>query len=67
MIASLFGYQEKYNYLERWEFTTFLSVPDVFANLIGIAFGTLVNYFMNSLWTWRETPKTSSHFPKGLQ
>jgi dolichol-phosphate mannosyltransferase len=30
---------------------------DVLANLIGIAFGTLVNYFMNSLWTWKEMPK----------
>jgi hypothetical protein len=27
------------------------------ANLIGIAFGTLINYSMNSLWTWRELPK----------
>jgi len=26
---------------------------DILANIIGIGFGTLINYFMNSLWTWR--------------
>jgi dolichol-phosphate mannosyltransferase len=34
-----------------------LEVWDVLANLIGIALGTLVNYFMNSLWTWKEIKK----------
>ncbi len=27
---------------------------DILANLVGIAFGVLVKYFVNSLWTWRE-------------
>jgi dolichol-phosphate mannosyltransferase len=28
---------------------------DIGANFIGIALGALINYNMNSLWTWRET------------
>jgi dolichol-phosphate mannosyltransferase len=27
---------------------------DILANIIGISFGALINYYMNSLWTWRE-------------
>jgi dolichol-phosphate mannosyltransferase len=30
------------------------NIWDILANLIGIAVGTLVNYFMNSLWTWKK-------------
>jgi dolichol-phosphate mannosyltransferase len=46
------------NYLILLLLVSVFGVWDVLANLIGIAFGTLVNYFMNSLWTWREMPKT---------
>jgi dolichol-phosphate mannosyltransferase len=28
-------------------------VHDLIANLIGIAVGTFINFFLNSLWTWR--------------
>lgn len=27
---------------------------DILANLIGIGFGTIINYSINSLWTWRD-------------
>jgi dolichol-phosphate mannosyltransferase len=27
---------------------------DILSNLIGIAFGALLNYSLNSLWTWKE-------------
>ncbi|WP_162458710.1 GtrA family protein [Desulfosarcina ovata] len=33
----------------------YFGLYDIIANLTGIAFGTLINYFCNSLWTWRET------------
>jgi dolichol-phosphate mannosyltransferase len=55
------------NYLILLVLVSILGVWDVLANLIGIVFGTLINYFMNSLWTWREMPKDSGQFPEGLQ
>jgi dolichol-phosphate mannosyltransferase len=45
------------NYLTLLVLVSVLGVWDILANLIGITFGTLVNYFMNSLWTWREVRK----------
>lgn len=35
------------------------SLWDIFAYLIGIAAGTLVNYFLNSVWTWKIRQKES--------
>jgi len=32
----------------------YFGLYDIIANITGIAFGTLINYFCNSLWTWRE-------------
>jgi dolichol-phosphate mannosyltransferase len=37
---------------------------DIFANLIGIMVGTLVNYSMNSVWTWKELARKSPHAPQ---
>lgn len=34
---------------------------DIFANLIGIMVGTLVNYSMSPLWTWKELAPKSPH------
>ena len=31
-----------------------LHVHDIIANLVGIGIGTVVNYFLNSIWTWRK-------------
>ncbi len=31
-----------------------LEVHDIFANLIGIAFAAVVNYLINSNWTWKD-------------
>jgi dolichol-phosphate mannosyltransferase len=47
------------NYLTLLGVVSVLGVWDVLANLIGIALGMLVNYFMNSLWTWKEIKKSS--------
>lgn len=35
-----------------------LDVWDILANLMGIASGTLVNYFINSRWTWVSVART---------
>jgi len=32
---------------------------DILGNAIGIGLGVLINYSLNSLWTWREVKKTS--------
>ena len=32
-----------------------LEVHDIFANLIGIAFAAVVNYLINSNWTWKDS------------
>ena len=45
------------NYLALLGLVSVLGVWDVLANLIGIGLGMLVNYFMNSLWTWKEIKK----------
>jgi dolichol-phosphate mannosyltransferase len=55
------------NYLILLLLVSVFGVWDVLANLIGIAIGTLVNYFMNSLWTWKELPKAASQSPENLQ
>jgi dolichol-phosphate mannosyltransferase len=53
-VASLAGFS---NYLILLGLIHLFNFWDVLANLIGIAFGTLINYSMNSLWTWRELPR----------
>jgi len=32
---------------------------DILGNLISIAAGTLINYFINSVWTWKQAPETN--------
>jgi dolichol-phosphate mannosyltransferase len=36
---------------------------DMQANLLGIAAGVLVKYFMHSFWTWREMPVNPKKWP----
>ncbi len=43
-----------FNYLTFIALLDFLNFHDIAANLIGIGVGTVINYFLNSLWTWRE-------------
>lgn len=41
------------NYLTLLLLVKFLGMNDMLANLIGIGLGTIINFTMNSLWTWR--------------
>jgi dolichol-phosphate mannosyltransferase len=45
------------NYLVLLLLVRIFGVWDILGNLTGIAAATLINYFMNSLWTWRETDR----------
>lgn len=51
LVAGLAG---SLNYLIFLLLIYTLDLYDILANCIGIAVGTLVNYFLNSLWTWHE-------------
>lgn len=42
------------NYLVLLLLVKTLGLHDMLSNLIGIAVGTIINYSLNSLWTWRE-------------
>jgi dolichol-phosphate mannosyltransferase len=41
------------NYLVLLLLVKTLGLHDMLSNLIGIAIGTIINYSLNSLWTWR--------------
>ena len=41
------------NYFTLLLLANVFGIPDLVANLIGIVLGTLINFFLNSLWTWR--------------
>ena len=41
------------NYLTLLLLAKVFGTPDLIANLIGILLGMLINFFLNSLWTWR--------------
>ena len=41
------------NYLVLLLLANVLGIHDLLANLAGIALGTFINFFLNSLWTWR--------------
>lgn len=43
------------NYLTLLLLAKVLGIHDLVANLIGIILGTFINFFLNSLWTWRIT------------
>jgi len=42
------------NYLVLLLLVKSFGLHDMISNLIGIGIGTLINYSLNSLWTWRE-------------
>jgi len=44
------------NYVTLLLLAKIFGIPDLIANLIGIVLGTLINFFLNSLWTWRLKP-----------
>ena len=44
------------NYFTLLLLANVFGMPDLIANLIGIILGTLINFFLNSLWTWRIKP-----------
>ena len=43
------------NYLTLLLLAKVFGMHDMVANLIGIVLGTFINFFLNSLWTWRIT------------
>ena len=43
-----------------------LHIYDVLANLAGILVGVLINYCLNSVWTWREPARPSAPAALGL-
>jgi len=45
------------NYITLLSFVYGLGLMDVIANLIGIAAATVVNYILNSRWTWKKYPE----------
>ena len=45
------------NYFTLLLLAKVFGMPDLIANLIGILLGTLINFFLNSLWTWRVRPE----------
>ena len=44
------------NYLTLLLLANVFGMHDLIANLIGIILGTFINFFLNSLWTWRISP-----------
>lgn len=65
MVAGLAGLV---NYLSFLTLIYWLNLWDILASVMGIIIGTLINYFLNSLWTWREIQPEdgSSHFQQFL-
>jgi dolichol-phosphate mannosyltransferase len=45
------------NYITLLSFVYGMGMIDVIANLIGIAAATVVNYVLNSRWTWKKYPE----------
>jgi dolichol-phosphate mannosyltransferase len=43
------------NYLTLLLLVNVVGLHDLLSNLAGIALGMLINFFLNSLWTWRIT------------
>jgi dolichol-phosphate mannosyltransferase len=41
-----------------------LNMHDIVSNFIGISFGALINYFLNSYWTWKQI-EADTGTPKG--
>ncbi len=41
------------NYLVLLLFVNLLGMNDMISNLIGIGIGTIINFTLNSFWTWR--------------
>ena len=38
-----------------------LGVNDILANLVGISFGMMINYMINSFWTWKKVKATDAY------
>jgi dolichol-phosphate mannosyltransferase len=48
------------NYFTLLFLANVFGIQDMIANLIGILLGTLINFFLNSLWTWRVKDETGN-------
>jgi dolichol-phosphate mannosyltransferase len=42
-----------------------VGLHDLLSNLVGIALGTFINFFLNSLWTWRISSGSGQDPPPG--
>ena len=52
LVAALAG---SLNYLIFLILVYIMSIHDIVANIIGVSFGVLVNYYFNSIWTWHQS------------
>ena len=55
------------NYFTLLLLANVFGMHDLVANLIGIILGTFINFFLNSLWTWRITEASSPANPDVTQ
>ena len=54
------------NYLTLLLLANVFGIHDLLANLIGIILGTFINFFLNSLWTWRVTGPSENASGAGI-
>jgi len=54
------------NYLTLLLLANVFGMHDMIANLIGILLGTFINFFLNSMWTWRVSGTAESPAGEGI-
>ena len=54
------------NYLTLLLLVNVIGMHDMLANLIGILLGTFINFFLNSMWTWRVSEQSESAAGEGI-
>ena len=54
------------NYVTLLLLTNVFGLHDLLSNLIGIGLGTFINFFLNSLWTWRTHENQSQSSDPGI-
>jgi dolichol-phosphate mannosyltransferase len=54
------------NYFTLLLLANVFGMHDMIANLIGILLGTFINFFLNSMWTWRVSGSAESLAGEGI-